>query len=252
MVASLCQVTKRKRVSFKRPSNKAMWRREAHLGSNFEHIWRAAKRLRTSTTTRWQLALGRRIRKKNAFRLEWAKWQLEGITTETKSSLESWQQINEEVGTYEPFDMVLKHEGGRWSPAAWAAAMEYCKTCCALGGRWLSYNYFTKRVDVLYIKKTQRSVHKKCWDLYKQTVSTENQGAASASANDSTNPSASAIAISAAPENAGGTPNKTTEATAKKRAAPKKRVHADGVVGSPADPKKKKSRVSQTKNTLCL
>jgi hypothetical protein len=39
-----------------------------------------------------------------------------------------------------------------------------------LGGSWLSYNSFTERVDILYVKKTKRTVFNRVWSLYQEHI----------------------------------------------------------------------------------
>ena len=106
---------------------------------------------------------------KKAFRLRWAQTQLE-LVTQTKSQLESYQKIDEDIGTYEPFEMVVKYEGGRKSKAVYKAALNYAKKCVGLGVQWLLYNEFTKRVDILYVKKSKRSAFARHWNLYEEHI----------------------------------------------------------------------------------
>ena len=87
-----------------------------------------------------------------------------------KSKLEAYQVVEGEEGTYEPLDMVVQHEGGRHSAQAWEAALNYLQRCMELGGMWISYNDFTKRVEVLYIKRTRRSSFDQKWQLYEEAV----------------------------------------------------------------------------------
>ena len=113
---------------------------------------------------------GSKIEAKKAFRVQWAKTQLDQVTT-VKQKLEKFQIVDEEIGTYEPLEMIAKYEGGKDSPSAWQAALNYASMCCKLGGKWLDYNTFTKRVDILYVKKTQRSAFTRSWTLYQEHLS---------------------------------------------------------------------------------
>ena len=95
---------------------------------------------------------GSRNAAKKAFRLNWAQARYEEVT-EVKTKLEAFQEIDEEDGVYEPLEMIAVHEGGKDSKAAWTAAINYAKRAMMLGGKWLAYNSFTQRVDILYVKK---------------------------------------------------------------------------------------------------
>ena len=48
--------------------------------------------------------------------------QFERNTVSGKKHIQEWQQISEELGTYEPLDRIVQKEGGRDSPEAVAAA----------------------------------------------------------------------------------------------------------------------------------
>ncbi len=50
--------------------------------------------------------------------MRWAAAELEGITTVKKSKLEEYQLVEEELGTYEPLEMIVKYEGGHQSANA--------------------------------------------------------------------------------------------------------------------------------------
>lgn len=115
-------------------------------------------------------APGQTMAMKREFRLKWAQQELSTITTVKQTKLEQYQIVDEELGVYEPFDMVVKYEGGRKSPAAWRAAVNYCTKCMELGGMWLSWNAFTQRTDVLYIKKQRRSSFNQVWSLYQERL----------------------------------------------------------------------------------
>lgn len=115
-------------------------------------------------------APGQTMQMKRDFRLKWAQQELASCTIVKQTKLEQYQIVDEELGTYEPFDMVVKHEGGRKSAAAWRAAVNYCEKCMELGGMWLSWNAFTQRADVLYIKKQRRSSFNQIWGLYQERV----------------------------------------------------------------------------------
>ncbi len=117
--------------------------------------------------------------KKRAFRLQWAKSEFESATVEvSRTKAEEWQDVDEEIGTYESFDRIVWLEGGHHSPAAVAAAKLYCEKALKMKGKWVSWNPMTERVDVLYVKVTHRSVFTKLWGVYCRETSNPTSAAA--------------------------------------------------------------------------
>eukprot|EP00974_Lingulodinium_polyedra_P052319 5033645-Lingulodinium_polyedra.AAC.1 len=55
---------------------------------------------------------------KRAFRLKWAQTQYERSTVSVRRQEESWQQIDEDVGAYEPLERIIEFEGGVRSESA--------------------------------------------------------------------------------------------------------------------------------------
>ena len=51
--------------------------------------------------------------KKRQFRLKWAAMMHQSVTKETCQRLESWEQVNEELGVYMPIARILKMDGGK-------------------------------------------------------------------------------------------------------------------------------------------
>jgi hypothetical protein len=108
---------------------------------------------------------GKTFQQKETFRLRWAARELDAITV-VKNKLEEWQKVEEEWGTYECLENIVIAEGGKDSLAAWRAAIKYARKAMALGGQWLSYNSFTERTDILYVKKRNISRYTKAWSLF--------------------------------------------------------------------------------------
>ena len=69
------------------------------------------------------------------------------------------------MGTYEPLERVVVLEGGRKSASEWRAAMNYSLKCLELGGMWVSWNTFTLRPEVFYVKKTRKEIFTQAWRL---------------------------------------------------------------------------------------
>jgi hypothetical protein len=107
---------------------------------------------------------------KRDFRLRWAQEQINENTTIQTTKLESYQIVDSEAGTYEPLEMIVVHEGGKDSPQAWQAALNYLRVAMTLGGMWMQFNNFTQRVDILYVKKTRRTVFQQKWAMFTETT----------------------------------------------------------------------------------
>ena len=105
--------------------------------------------------------------KKN-FRLAWAADMKVGKTVVVKQKLQLWEDVNEELGVYEPFERIVELEGGRHSANAITAAMKYYLRALTMGGHWRMANLMTDRIDVLYIKKTSRKIFSQKWSILQQ------------------------------------------------------------------------------------
>jgi hypothetical protein len=101
-----------------------------------------------------------------SFRLKWAEQEYEKITV-IKSKLQEYQIVNNEIGT----ERVVHLEGGRDSPAAWRAGINYVNKCCELGGMWVAWNSFTQRPEVMYVKKQRLTSFTQAWRLYSEQKS---------------------------------------------------------------------------------
>jgi len=111
----------------------------------------------------YEKVLGHRARR--AFRLEWAKRTL-AILQESKVQSTSSSMIEKEHGSYVPFAVIVKKEGGVGCRSAVEAAVRYCRKCTLLGGRWRLYNHFTERWDFLYIRREYSSIFQKEWVVF--------------------------------------------------------------------------------------
>ena len=84
------------------------------------------------------------------------------------------EEVDEQDGTWEPFAKIVVEEGG--DKSAFTAAENYCSQCFELHSKgetfhkrpWVLYNDFTKRVEMLYIKKKFRSANRELWRLSKE------------------------------------------------------------------------------------
>ena len=69
------------------------------------------------------------------------------------------------VATPEPFDVIVRNEGGPSNPDNIKAALNYCRMCLKLGGRWVHYNNWTKRIEFVYQKKRMTQIWRDKWSM---------------------------------------------------------------------------------------
>ena len=104
---------------------------------------------------------------KNEFRVAWAKDQLEERAAGKRKTKE-WQKVSMDEGCYESLERIIFLEGGRRSPQAVRAAVNYVTKAFAMGGDWINFNSMTGRTDILYIKKKKMSIFTTKWELFEE------------------------------------------------------------------------------------
>ena len=87
---------------------------------------------------------------KKEFRQRWASTKYEDCLR-VKSQTQSWQDIDEEAGTYECGKIIWDREGG--DVYGLAAARNYITACIHMGAPWVQFNEMTGRQEYLYLKK---------------------------------------------------------------------------------------------------
>ena len=106
--------------------------------------------------------------------VRWCKLMLEENTTVSKMKQEKWKEVNEDVGTYKAFDRIVWLEGN--TASAVTAAINYVTKAMRMGGQWIHWNPMTERTDVLYVKKSHRSIFRSMWGMFcEQTHEVEAQ-----------------------------------------------------------------------------
>ena len=90
------------------------------------------------------------FKEKKEFRQRWASTQYEECLR-VKSQTQSWQDIDEEAGTYECGKIIWDREGG--DVYGLAAARNYITACIHMGAPWVQFNEMTGRQEYLYLKK---------------------------------------------------------------------------------------------------
>ena len=87
---------------------------------------------------------------KKEFRQRWASTKYEDCLR-VKSQTQSWQDIDEEAGTYECGKIIWDREGG--DVYGLAAARNYITACIHMGAPWVQFKEMTGRQEYLYLKK---------------------------------------------------------------------------------------------------
>ena len=99
----------------------------------------------------------------------------------TKSHIQSYKVVNQSLGTYKPFSMLVQDEGGKDDADSLSAAKKIASKCVALGGDWVSWNVMSERLEFLHLRREHNEVMSNMWQLYleesKQVPSSSSQGA---------------------------------------------------------------------------
>ena len=113
---------------------------------------------------------GKHVREaKERLRKQWSELKLQQSTDIVCRKKESWQNIDEEAGVYEPIMRICELEGGKDDLAAVQATMLYVEKAMKMGGDWVSWNPMTERVDILYVKKSHKRRMVEAWETFETT-----------------------------------------------------------------------------------
>lgn len=103
------------------------------------------------SVTRTQALQGNK--QKLEFRVRWAGAQFENIR-KGRVFTEAFRRVDLSVGTYRPFQAIVREEGGKDDPEAVAAATRICVKCTQMGEPWVSYNKMSERLEFLYVVRS--------------------------------------------------------------------------------------------------
>ena len=85
---------------------------------------------------------------------------------ETSTFKHEWQEVDEELGTYECFARVVELSGYFFDPqGAVERARKYCDACFKLGGDWVDNNCMIQELEFFHLKRQHRSLMGKKWQL---------------------------------------------------------------------------------------
>lgn len=104
---------------------------------------------------------------KARFREEWVKSQFEHAKLERTRKTE-YRHIDKKKGTYRPFSMIWKKQGGNLDPTALQAAKNIASACIKMGGAWVQYNTMSKRVEYLDLERGFETEFEKSWALFER------------------------------------------------------------------------------------
>ena len=104
---------------------------------------------------------------KAQLRLDWAKAQFTKAQR-SREKAESYKYVDETCGTYKPFSMVWKGEGGPEDKGALAAATKLANRCIEMGGKWIRLNKMTDRLEFLVVEAKYREIFEKSWSLHER------------------------------------------------------------------------------------
>jgi hypothetical protein len=69
-----------------------------------------------------------------------------------------------EFGTYYPLEVIVKKESGyAGSKTGYEAGLNICRSCIALGGKWVRMSMFSKRLEFLYCKAGFENRFEQAW-----------------------------------------------------------------------------------------
>ena len=98
-----------------------------------------------------------------------------------KSHTQSYKVVNQPLGTYKPFSMLVRDEGGKDDPDSLSAAKKIASKCVALGGDWASWNVMSERPEFLHLRRGHNEVMSNMWQLYLEESKQVPRGAPSSS-----------------------------------------------------------------------
>ena len=110
---------------------------------------------------------------KQAYRKEWAKVRLQEVQ-QKKEYVESYQRVDSSTGTYVPFFILWKREGGAKDPGALAASVRHAKKALRMGPPWVTKNRMTERIEFLHLERSVAETFSKCWSMYEIQTANKN------------------------------------------------------------------------------
>ena len=111
---------------------------------------------------------------KEKFRRQWGETKLECIR-QGREKKESWKVIDSTKGTYKPFSILWRDQGGATDPGAFAAARSIAQQCLQMSGRWCRIHPMTKRIEFLDLVTEFCEEHTKAWSLFQKSYTNKSK-----------------------------------------------------------------------------
>ena len=103
------------------------------------------------------------------FRADWVKVQF-AKKQEIREKQTSYKKVNFKRGSYRPFSMIYKKQGGAEDPGAMQATLNICRACMKMGGEWLNYNKMSDRIEFFDLEVGWEKDFSEAWSLYERQV----------------------------------------------------------------------------------
>ena len=107
----------------------------------------------------------RNCKEKAVFRKAWAKKELQNIV-QKKIQIKSYQDAKASMGTYKPFAIMVRGEGGKEDSECLQAAKRIAAKRVALGGPWVHWNCMSERFELLHSEKQHNEIMQVSWQQY--------------------------------------------------------------------------------------
>ena len=76
----------------------------------------------------------------------------------------SLSKVDITIGSFYPFEIIVKKEGGFRSPSAVRAAVTRCMKCLAMGEPFIEMNEHSERLEFMFVKKRKLDVFERRWE----------------------------------------------------------------------------------------
>jgi hypothetical protein len=128
-------------------------------------IWQREKAADVKLAAEYAAIKGRANQQE--FRKEWLQLRYKK-KVETREYAQSYSTTDFSNGVYRPIKVIYDKEGGDSDAAA--ATRNLVLMCIALGGKWLSFNKFTRRMEYMHLKRGINDELTKAWTIRKTQV----------------------------------------------------------------------------------
>lgn len=104
-------------------------------------------------------------KEKAEFRQAWAEQEFDTIV-QKKIHIKSYQVVKASMGTYKPFAILVRDEGGKDDSECLLAAKRIAAKCVSLGAPWVHWNVMSERLEFLHLRKEHNEIMQESWQQY--------------------------------------------------------------------------------------